>query len=167
MFKPVETADDEQPIAPAASWLKDNLAVTIFVFSLLSGGIGAVISGTLRVAQYDARLDSVEHLQGDMNVRVVSLENDRHERDERRVKLAADLGEVGQRLTGIEQQAKAIGPLQTAVAEMDSRGTSGLAQTRRDIDGQLGSLSQRTAVLESQIHWVADRLDLAPKARGR
>lgn len=68
-------------------WLQTNLALTTFVFGLLSGAIGTVVSVTWGAAKIDTRLEALEG-------KVVSLETDLRERTQRRNQLATDLGAI-------------------------------------------------------------------------
>lgn len=90
---------EEPPRTQVIKWLRINLAVTTAIVGAVGAGCGSLVTATWRLAQYDDRATA-------MDGRITSLENDRHERDDRRVKLANDLGSVNQRIGVVEETAK-------------------------------------------------------------
>lgn len=99
---------EEPPRATLIKWLRLNLALTTAIVGAVGAGAGALVSGTWRVAQYEAHQAQIDANQADMDKRIGGLENDRHERDERRIRLANDMGLVNQRIGVLEEQAKNI-----------------------------------------------------------
>ena len=108
--------NDEPPRATLIKWLRFNLGLSIFITSLVTGGIGFVVKGTLQYSDYANRLDTLEtwrkdnidpairHIDpvenhvGNLEPRVVGLEQDRHERDNRRSQLRDDLGTINSKI---------------------------------------------------------------------
>lgn len=100
------TLAEEPPRATVIKWLRLNLAITTAIVAVASAGVGSLITGTYRLAQFEFHQSNTETAAADLAKRVEGLENDRHERDERRIKLERDLGLVNQRLSVVEDQNK-------------------------------------------------------------
>lgn len=127
-------------------WMRANLAMTMAFVALLGGGTGGWMAGTVRVAYFDDRLDDggrrLVALEDQAKIavhypdrlddnarrikilesRVDTLDNDRHERDERRIKLANDLADINSKIGTLQGQAKFIGDyLQVSVVGRGAR----------------------------------------------
>lgn len=137
---------------PAWKWLRINLGATMFILSLVSGIFGAVVSTTVRVVNFDYRMSVMERAALDENARLEALEThdktdsanqatNRADVDERRLKLARDLGDIYVRLARLEALTKPVADLQ---ARLDASSDA------------LSALASREAVLESQNRFVAD-----------
>jgi hypothetical protein len=137
----------EPPRTTVIKWLRVNLAVTMAVFTIVSGAGGMVVGGTWRVSKYDSRFTDLEEKVRKIEEREVkravqdenearSAQADIHERDMRRIKLAQDLGEVYSQLRVLRNQVDDL---------VGSRDTS-------------NSVRERVSVLESKIQTLADGL---------
>lgn len=94
--------------ATLVKWLRLNLGVTMFILSIASGVSGAVVSSTLKIANYDFRLKTLEIIGETQNQRLDRLELTLGGMAERRVKLASDLGVINDRIGVLEERTKFV-----------------------------------------------------------
>lgn len=106
MIQELSLSEDAPRVGAGYRWLRINVFAVISLAIMVAGGL---ITITQRVASYEARLAGVEASARDQDLRITSLENDRHDRDERRIKLATDLGHLSSRIDVLESQAQTIG----------------------------------------------------------
>lgn len=129
----------------ALGWLRRNLVFGMTLASLLSAGVGGLVTATLRVARYDFRIDSDERARIQLADQVEKLNKD-HDADAKeaasqRAKLAADLAMLNQRLVLAEETPAKVDEIGKRVGGVDDR---------------LNGVTGRTALLEGQIGFIAD-----------
>jgi hypothetical protein len=138
---------EPSPPIGSVSWLRKNITLLMALVSLLSMITGGIVAGTARLDRYDSRMDT------DERARVVLAEHfdefnktqkeDRKELELRRQKLAADLAALDERVAILEQSIKQLGPMGSHTDAVDL---------------QLQAINTRTAVVETQIHFIVDYL---------
>jgi hypothetical protein len=95
--------------AAVARWLRQNLAVTAFVISLVSAVVGALINGTFRIANYDYRLAALEAAVAPKADRMAQIEIRLNAADERRIADTTAYGVINQRIGVLESQVRFLG----------------------------------------------------------
>jgi hypothetical protein len=156
----VSEARPEPTRTDLIKWLRVNLAMTMTLLTLASSIGGVVIGGTWRVSKYDSRFLAVEEKvkrldeheadrtrQADLEGKIAQA--DIHERDERRIRLARDLGDISSQLNGLHLQVNDLianrssgDAMQSRVSVLEYKVTT-LADGLRDTYGALSKAATK------------------------
>lgn len=104
----MESEADQPPRSIVIRWLRINLALTVVMVSAASTGIGMLVSGTWRVANYEFKLTQQEHTNSSIDARLVALETINRDQIERRMQWVQDKGVISSRLGTLEDHYNSL-----------------------------------------------------------
>lgn len=102
---------DQPPRTVLIKWMRLNLALSTFFAGMIVSGGSALIGVGAWFSDQRSATAAQQKTNESIDARLTSLESDRHERDQRRVNLATDLGVVNGRLGVVESKLNTLGEL--------------------------------------------------------